>query len=247
VKLKILKRRFGIQAPRMSVRPSLPWYVRWFGIVTGFVGVIGLAYAAYHYGEEYAGFKRHEVSDRLKQLATDKSELEKSNAVLKSELAVMERQLQIGRAAQGDLAKQVKELSHENARLREDVALVQTISAPASKVEGVNLSSVRIEPNAVPGEYSYRIVLLQTGTRSKPFRGWYQLVITTTQGGKRTGLTLPASGEPVAAPYRLDFRVHQRVDGTFRVEPGTIVRSVQVRVFEEAQSQPKVMQTVEVS
>lgn len=247
MKLKILKRRFGIQAPRMAVRPHLPWYVRWLGIVTGVVGVIGLAYAAYHYGEEYAGFKRHEVSDRLKQLIADKGELEKNNAAMKSGLAVMERQLQIERAAQGDLAKQVKELNHENARLREDIALVQTISAPSSKVDGVNLSSVRIEPNAVPGEYSYRIVIMQTGTRSKPFRGWYQLVVNATQDGKRAGLTLPASGESVGEPYRLDFRVHQRVDGTFKVTPGMIVRSVQVRVFEEAQSQPKVMQTIDVS
>jgi hypothetical protein len=41
--------------------------------------------------------------------------------------------------------------------------------------------------------------------------------------------------------------VHQRIDGAFKVAPGSEVKSVQVRVFEGGKPQPKVMQTVAVS
>lgn len=247
MKLKSLKRRFGIQAPRVAVRPHVPWYLRWLVLTLGGVALGGLVFAAYHYGEEFAGFNRYEVQDKLKTLSAENTLLAKENAALKSELAVAERQLHIERATYGDLAKQVKTLSLENAQLREDVALVRTISSPQAKVDGVSVSSVRVEPQTAEGEYSYRIVLLQTGSRQKPFRGWYQLVVNMTQDGHRAGITLPANGEQAAGPYQLDFRVHQRIDGTFKVTPGAVVRSVQVRVFEGAQSQPKVMQTINVS
>lgn len=38
-----------------------------------------------------------------------------------------------------------------------------------------------------------------------------------------------------------------RIDGTFKINPAAVVRSVQVRVFEAGQSQPKLMQTVTLS
>jgi hypothetical protein len=60
-------------------------------------------------------------------------------------------------------------------------------------------------------------------------------------------MTLPSPEDSGDAPYRLDFRVHQRIDGTFRVDPAAVVRSVELRVFEGRQSQPKLMQTVTLS
>lgn len=247
MKLKSLKRRFGIQAPRVAVRPHVPWYLRWLGLTLGVIATVALAGAAYHYGQIFAGFDQGEVASTLKKLAADKTQLEQTNAALASERAVMERELQIVRAAQGDLAKQVKALSEENSKLKEEIALVQAISASDGRADGVALSSVKVEPNPVAGEYTYRLVLLQTGTRAKAFHGSYQLVVNLSQDGKRTGMTVPAAGEGAAPAYPLDFRVHQRVDGTFKVAPGAVVHSVQVRVFEGGQKQPKVMQTVSVS
>src|SRR5690606_19721515 len=97
-----------------------------------------------------------------------------------------------------------------------------------SKVDGVKVSSARIEPNSVPGEYIYRIVLLQTGSRAKQFHGRYQLVVNLLHNGERRGMTLPGPGDSGDAPYQLDFSVHQRIDGTFRVDPGAVVRSVEL-------------------
>jgi hypothetical protein len=242
---KWIKRRFGLHARRVTVQTRMPWHMRW--LARGFLAFAagGLLLIAYQRDEPLRPAAAQPVQRETP--AAEQAALERANAGLKSELAVLERQLQIERATYADLAKQVKELTLENARLREDVALVQAISAADSKADGVKVSSVRVEPNSVPGEYTYRIVLLQTGTRNKQFLGRYQLIVNLVQNGERRGMTLPAAGEAAEPPYQLDFRVHQRIDGTFRVDPGAVVRSVELRVFEGRQTQPKVMQTVTLS
>jgi hypothetical protein len=243
---KWIKRRFGLHARPVSVRTRMPWYLR--GLAFGFVAlsVGSLVWIAYPHGRSPEAGSR-EPEPRTEAALTDNVALERTNAGLRSELAVLERQLQMERATYVDLARQVKELTHENARLREEIALVQAISAADSRIEGVKVSSVRVEPNSVPGEYNYRIVLMQTGSRNKQFTGRYQLIVNLMQNGERRGMTLPAPGDAVESPYQLDFRVHQRIDGTFRVDPAAVVRSVELRVFEGRQSQPKVMQTVTLS
>jgi hypothetical protein len=241
-----LKRRFGLHARRVAVRTRMPWYLRWLAHGFLVVSIVGLVWISFDLRGSDA-FVDGEDEGVVTGLRSQIADLEKANASLKSELTVLERQRQIERASYADLARQVKELTHENARLREDVALVQAISAADSKVEGVKVSSARVEPNSVPGEYIYRIVLLQTGSRSKHFHGHYQLVVNLLHNGERRGMTLPGPGNSGDAPYKLDFRVHQRIDGTFRVDPAAVVRSIELRVFEGRQSQPKLMQTVTLS
>lgn len=242
---KAIKRRFGLHARRVRVQTEWAAWLRWTAL--GFLGV-ALGFFAWI---AYSTSDRWDVSigagTQLKQLRSDKATLEKENAALRSELAVAERQLQIERASQAELAKQVKSISDENARLKEDVALVQAVSGPDARTDGVKVSTARVQAGVVAGEYSYRIVLLQTGSRKKSFQGSYQLVLNLSQDGDKRGMTLPASGEQGTQPYKLDFRISQRVDGTFKVDPKAVVRSVQIRIYESGQAQPKATQTVTLS
>ena len=247
MKLKLLMRRFGVQAPLLTIRPRMPWYLRWCGIACGAIAAFGLLWLAYHYGQLGAGFDQSGRESAPDKSMTQSAQLEYAHAALKSELAVALRELQIERAAQGDLAKQMKLLTNENAQLKEEIAILQTISAPGAKADGISVSSARVEPNPAAGEYSYRIVLVQTGSRSKPFQGTYQLIVTLVQDGLRKGISIPESAEMASSAYQLDFRLHKRIDGTFKVAPGAEVHSVQLRVFEGQQPQPKIMQTVSVS
>lgn len=239
---KAIKRRFGLHARRVRVQTEWFGYLRWAGLAV--IGVVlgFLVWVARSNSDEW-GVSFGNPS-ALKTALADKQALEKENAALRSELAVAERQLQIERASQAELAKQVKGMADENARLKEDAALVQAVSSADGKVDGVKVSTARVQAGTMAGEYTYRIVLLQTGPRKKAFQGSYQLVVNLAQQGAGRTVTVPASAEP---PLKLDFRISQRVDGTFRVEPGAIVKSVQIRVFESGQSQPKVAQTVTLS
>ena len=238
-------RRLGFRA-RGDVVPPRSWG-RWLYVFILLVAIAYLLWSVAPGARSVQETSREETRARLSRLETEKVSLESRIAGLKRELDVQERQLQIERATNGDLVKQVKALTNENASMKEDVALLQAISSADTKASGVKLSSVRVEPNSVAGEYSYSIVFLQTGGRRNPFRGRYQMVVNLDEGGKRRGVMLPASENAAETPYRLTFRVHQRVEGTFKVNPAAVVQSVQVRVFEDGQSQPKVMHTVTLS
>ena len=60
--------RFGIAAPRMAVRPQLPWLLRWIGVAVLLVLGVGLADQVYDAGARFAGFERDSGSSRWKQI-----------------------------------------------------------------------------------------------------------------------------------------------------------------------------------
>ena len=57
---------------------------------------------------------------------------------------------------------------------------------------------------------------------------------------------LPPESNRNATEYQLNFKFFQRVEGTFKVAPGAVVKSLQVRVFENGASTPRLTQTVNV-
>ena len=88
----------------------------------------------------------------------------------------------------------------------------------------------------------------------------YQLLIdgqwTDAQSGKTFTTPNPSTGETLAEvaegdkadkAYKLNFRFYQRVEGTFRVDAGAVVKSMQVRVFENGSNAPKLTQAVNAS
>ena len=63
-----LRGRFGISAPRVAVRPHVPWYL----LALRSILVLGLALAfagwMYDVGRRFAGFDRHESEQELTTL-----------------------------------------------------------------------------------------------------------------------------------------------------------------------------------
>jgi hypothetical protein len=104
-----------------------------------------------------------------------------------------------------------------------------------------------VQPEALPGEYRYRLLLVQTGQRVKEFQGNVQFVLNVEQNERRTVVTLPPESNRDAKEYQVNFKFFQRLEGTFKVAPGAVVKSMQVRVFENGVSQPKLTQVVNVS
>jgi len=245
--LRTLKRKFGISAPRMSVRAHLPWYWRWLGIVALGGLVIAVGWATYDFGMEFAGFRQSESARALSRLKEDIARRDAELAELRSKSAAAERQLQIERATYSDLSRQLKSLSDENASLREDLAFFQSLMPTGTKeAPAVSINRFRVQPETVPGEYRYRLLLVQTGQRVKEFQGNVEFVLNVEQSDRKFVVMLPPENNRNATEYQLSFKFFQRVEGTFKVAPGAVVRSMQVRVFENGASSPKLTQMVNV-
>ena len=244
---RTLKRKFGIAAPRMAVRTHVAWYWRWLGIAVVGVLVVGVGWATYDFGMTFAGFRRVETDRELAKLNDTIARQQQEISELRSHVAQAESQLQIERATYGDITKQVKSLAEENATLKDDLAFFQSLM-PVAGVEGaVSVNRFRVEPNCMPGEYRYRLLLVHAGQRVKEFRGSLQFVLNVTQDGKEMVLTLPQAEDRNAGEFQLNFKLFQRIEGTFKVPPRAVVKSMQVRVFESDSNAPKLTQTVKIS
>lgn len=241
---KWFRTRFGISAPKMAVTMHVAWYWRWLGLVL--IASVSLAVAAWIFnaGLRFAGFDRREVEQELKKLSETTKGLEEELVRLRGIANASESRLKIEQAAQSQLVAQAKALEAENARLKEDLGFFENL-VPTG--ERLSIHRLKIERDALPGEYRYRLLILQGGKRDRPFQGSLQLLVSVQQGNRNDMMVFPGEKEPGAAGFRLNFRYFFRAEGTFRVPPAASVRSVQVRVLENGVEQARATQSVNLS
>ncbi len=239
------KRRFSISAPRLAVRPHVPWYVRW-AITLPFLLVFGfLVWWAYDAGMALAGFHRGEAEQEIAQLREKVSWLEAKNAEQNRQIAVHERQAQMQLAAADEVQEQVAALQDENGRLREDLSFFQSLPLTAGRDAELSIHSVKLEPGSLPGEYHCRMLLVQgVQRRGRVFQGDLQVVVNGERGGQKVVLQFPAPNSAEVAAQQLNFKYYQRVERIFRLPEGMQIDSVQIRVFEKGMQEPKITQTV---
>lgn len=244
--IRRFRRKFSISAPRLSVRPHVPWYVRW-AIAVPFLLLIGFAiWWAYGSGLELAGFKRNQAEQELSALRDRVLLLEDENAKLNNQIATYERQGQIEQALDIEVDAQVKILNEENARLKEDLLFFQNLPLTGSREAELSIHRLKIEPDVLPGEYHCRMLLVQSvQQRGRQFEGKMQLVVNGEQDGQKVVLQFPQENSPAdVAAHQLSFKYYQRVDKVFKLPPEMQIESVQVRVFEKGMQEPKIKQTV---
>ncbi|OIR19585.1 hypothetical protein GALL_04660 [mine drainage metagenome] len=244
--IRSFRRKFSISAPRLSVRPHVPWYVRW-AIVLPILALFGLlVWWAYNSGLEFAGFHRGQTEKELTELRERVHYLESENASQANQIAAYERQGQIEQASTQGIEAQLKSLNDENARLKEDLLFFQNLPLTGAREAELSIHRLKIEPDALPGEYLCRMLLVQSvQQRGKAFQGNMQLVVNGEQDGRKVVLQFPQEDSPSdVSGYQLSFKYYQRVDKGFKLPPEMKVESVQVRVFEKGMQEPKVQQTV---
>lgn len=213
-----------------------------------FVGAgAGVAWLTYDFGLEFAGFRKSEAAQAHAELNSTVQRQQRELEELNAKTIAAERQLQIERATFGDLARQVKVLAQENASLKEDLAFFQSLTA-TGKDGAVSVNRFRLSAEPVPGEYRYRMLLVQTGERMKEFSGRLQFVLNLQQEGRKVVLLLPSeSDQTTAREYRVSFKFFQRVEGSFRIPSDAVVQGIQVRIFEGNSDTPKLTQNVNIS
>jgi len=244
--IRTLKRRFGIAAPRVAIHTHIPWYWRWVSIIAFAASIVSIGWLTYDFGRQFAGFDNSEAQREKNNLEQQITKLQGENSALRGEVAASERQLEIEFATHKNLSGQIQNLSEENALLKEDLAFFQTLMASGSEAGGISVNRFRVQPDALPGEYRYRLLIAQSKQRVKDFKGRLQFIVDFEQDGKSAVISFPTEDNKTQA-YNLAFKFYQRVEGTLLVPAGAVVKRVQVRVLETGNPTPVSTQTVTLS
>jgi hypothetical protein len=243
--LRKIRQRFGIAARPMAVRTHVALHWRLLGFVL--VGAVALGGAWWLYGaaQRFAGFDREALEREVADLRQRSEEVEKEAARLRVMADANESTLKIEQTAQAELKAQLRRLEDENARLKEDVIFFETLIPSGAKDEKLAIHGLRVAPDAMPGEYRYRMLVTQgSAPRDREFQGTVQLVVEVQREGRSAILTLPEEkGGSVGDASKLAFKRFRRIEGVFRVEPGAMVRAVQVRILETGVREPRATQT----
>lgn len=235
VKLRRLRQRFGIYAPRLSIRTHVPWYWRMLSIIA--IASVSLVLAAWIYdaGRQIAGYHINESTDEIRSLRNHVMELDAELTKLRSVAGTGESSLQMERAALRKLVGQVKALEAENAALREDLAFFEGLmpGGDVSDEAPVRIDRLRIEAAAGDGQFRYRLLAVNNGGRqTKEFKGNLQFLVKVRLGGKDAMITIPSSsGE--AHEFRIEIKHFHRVEGVFSVPQGASVESVEARLIQD--------------
>lgn len=235
IKLKRLRQRFGISAPKVAVRTHVAWY--WRGIAIVVLLSLSLAMAAWIYdaGRSIAGFDSRSTSQALTELKEKAVELEAELSVVRGVASAADSNLKIERAAQLQLAQQVRLLESENSALKQDLAFFEGLLPDSVGGEqGVRINRFRIEPNGASGQQRYRLLVIHNASRQqKEFRGELQFVLKVQQGGKDAMITVPSETDSDKQRYKLEVKHFQRAEGILPVPPGAILKSVEARILQD--------------
>ncbi|HET8667875.1 MAG TPA: DUF6776 family protein, partial [Terriglobales bacterium] len=195
--IRSFRRKFSISAPRLSVRPHVPWYLRWAIALPVVLLIVLAVWWAYDSGLELAGFHRGQAEQELSELRERVQFLESENAKLSNQVAAYERQGQIEQASDVELNSQVKGLNDEIARLKEDLLFFQTLPLTGAREAELSIHRLKIEPDSLPGEFHCRMLLVQNvQQRGKEFVGRLQLVVNGEQDGRKVVLQFPQENSP---------------------------------------------------
>jgi uncharacterized protein DUF6776 len=245
--LRRVRRWFGAAAPRVAVRTHIPWPLRGMAVVLLAGVASALAWWIYDAGRQYTGAGGSSPGLEAQQAAEGERRLQRDNEQLIARAAAAESQLQMEHAARDDLAKQVKALAEENARLKEDLAFFQNLVPGSGKNGELQVYRFKVERDSLPGEYRYGLLLVHAGQRGKEFQGSLQLVVNLNQNGMKKVVVLPEDQKKYPRGQNLNFRYYQRVEGRFQVASDAVVESLQVRIFAYGVSEVAVTQTAKVS
>ena len=221
MRLKLMRRRMSISAPRMIVRSHLPWPLRWAAIALmfGFSAALGLW--AFEFGKNIAGVDQTAVEE-LRQLRVEVAQLRAERERAISIANTAESLLKTEKAVQDKLAQQLKQIEAENMALKSDLGFFERL-LPAGAASGLSIRGLQAELIS-PGQLRFQLLVMQPGKTPPEFNGRYEITLVGTMDGKPWVFT------PPSGPQALQLKQYLRVDGLIDHPAQSVVKAVSVKV-----------------
>ncbi|MBV8619083.1 MAG: hypothetical protein JOY84_09495 [Curvibacter sp.] len=223
MRLKLLRRRMTISAPRVAIRSAMPWPVRWavVAIVLGFCAAIALW--AFEFGRNIAGLdgrSSQEVAALRSDLERLRDERDKAQSIANTAGSLLTAE----RATQERLQAQLRQLEQDNQALRDDLGFFEKL-IPASGAESIAVRGLQAE--VIDGrQLRWQVLVIQPVKNAPEFKGQVELTLSGQLAGKPWEMPLPGGAR------ELQLRQYRRLEGLVDLPPQAQVRQVTVRVLE---------------
>lgn len=223
MKFRLFRRRLTISSPRMSVRSSLPWPLRWIAgaLMLGFSGAIALW--AFEFGKGITGTdtgSKEELVLLRQELASLRSDRDKAQSIANTSGSLLTAE----KAAQEKMMSQIRQLEADNRSLRDDLGFFEKL-LPAGTTEVATIRSLQAEKLS-DTQLKWQVLVIQAEKAAPNFNGKLDLTVHGTQAGKPWSMTLPGG------PQTLQFKQYRRVEGVLDLPPQAVVQSVTAKVIE---------------
>ena len=93
--------------------------------------------------------------------------------------------------------------------MREELAMFeQMLISEERHTQTLAIYRFKVEPDVLPGEYRYRLLLLTpTDRRGRDFNGRLELVVSLQEGGQNAMMSFPEPGDAAAAAIPVGIQV----------------------------------------
>ncbi|MGB1466761.1 MAG: DUF6776 family protein, partial [Alcanivorax nanhaiticus] len=180
-----------------------------------------------------------ETNRRLRaELKSQSRELEAA----RNELALYRTDTEVTQQARENLRQEIKGLRDQAAELEEAVAFYKNVMAPGGSERGMQIEKLTLQPTEKEGEYSYKVVLVQSGDN----RNYLSGDISLTLRGSRDGQAIKLSGSDWlndGSETRFRFRYFQELNGRFSLPEGVEITALDVDAESDGRNSYKTQKT----
>ncbi|MDI1275510.1 DUF6776 family protein [Polaromonas sp.] len=223
MKFRLFRRRLTISSPRMAIRTSLPWPLRWAlgAMMLGFSAAIALW--TFELGVSIAGLDKDaklELSRLREEVAALRAERDKSQSVANISGSLLTAE----KAAQEKMATQIRQLEVDNRLLRDDLGFFEKL-LPAGGAESAAIRGLQAEA-LTDMQLKWQVLVIQPVKDAPVFNGKLELTFTGTLAGKPWTTGLPGGAQ------LLQFKQYRRIEGVLDLPPLAVVKTVTAKVVE---------------
>ena len=214
---------------KLVVRSYAPWR-RVTLLGGGLLGGIVLLYGAFEFGRYDAGFR---VIDSMRGALTASARiraLESQNAEQRTQLEAAEVARRVDREGYKQVEQSLGDMQSQIARLNQDLAFYRGLVQPDSNV-GVKVQQLQILPDAKPGLFRLKFVLMQVGNSRTTVTGSVTLTVEGLQGGKPLTLGFDRIGADAHVTRSFSFRYFEDYDEQVHLPAGFEPTRVGVAIY----------------
>lgn len=223
MRLRLLRRRLTVSAPRMAIRSATPWPLRWLlaAVVLGFSGALALW--AFEFGKEIAGLDRN-AKQELDQLRAEVRKLRDDLGKAQSVANTSESLLTAEKTAQEQLLLQIRQLQTDNQTLRSDLGFFERL-IPGTGSDALSIRGLQVE-RVTEAQMKWQVLMIQAEKNAPDFKGQLEISFSGTMDGRPWSLQHASSPQPVL------IKGYLRQEGLVDVPPQAVVKTVSARILQ---------------